>query len=335
MSSVAVASGGAPKISVVVPTHDTRELTLACLRAVEASRLAPPPEVVVIDDGSRDGTGPAVAERFPAAEIVRFDQAVGFTRAANRGVEAARGEIVVLLNSDTEVAPDALARLDGALDRDSRLGAAGAQLLHADGTAQWSAGCEPTFAWLVLLASGIAARSTRAWWRPVLGRRPGSALREGGPIAVDWVPGAALAIRRQAWNEVGVLDERFALYAQDLDFCVRLRRAGWGVALVPEARVIHHLGATIGARDGATSERVDPALLWTDLIRWVGKAHGVAHARRARLALLAGVRLRSMLARRTGPRTPEQDRDAQAFALATAALRALDPAMLMRRSQGT
>lgn len=318
-------SGGAsPRLSVVVPTHDTRELTLACLRALDASRDAGPMEVVVVDDASQDGTVAAVTAAHPCTRLVRLDTNVGFTAAILAGVPAASGEILVLLNSDTEVAPDALARLAAALDADPTLGAAGAALVHPDGEPQWSAGREPSLAWLFALSSGLTTLARRIpgydrWRARSRGEARGAAC---APVRVDWVPGAAVAIRRRAWDLVGGFDPRFALYAQDLDLCVRLRRAGWGVALVGSARVVHHLGSTIGAKPGAKPGGAHTALLWTDLVRWTCKARGVGRARAAKGVLLAGAWVRLALAFLGLVRRDE--RDVRAHHAAIGALVAFD-----------
>jgi GT2 family glycosyltransferase len=198
----------------------------------------------------------------------------------------ARGDILLLLNSDTEVDPATVPLLMAAFDRDPRLGAAGAELRNADGTCQWSAGAAPTRAWLLGLASGIPAL-LGAW--PLYRRlRPtGGAERSG----VQWVSGAAMAVRREAWAEVGPFDESYGFYAQDLDLCLRLGDAGWGVRVVPGWIVTHLGGATIGAREGAAGGR-HPGLLWTDLLLWGEKRHGAAWAKSAARVMRVGAALR-------------------------------------------
>jgi len=116
-------------------------------------------------------------------------------------------------------------------------------------------------------------------------------LAAPGPAQVDWVTGAGMAIRRQVWEVAGPLDEGFFFYAQDLDFCLRARRAGWEVAVQPEFQVLHHHGATIGQDPGA-SGRQQPELLWIDLLRWARKHHGERWAARAGGALRVGAVLR-------------------------------------------
>jgi GT2 family glycosyltransferase len=271
------------RLSVVVPTHDTRDITLRCLAAL-ADGAAGGAEVVLVDDGSGDGTGEAVGARHPSIRIVRHDQALGFTASANDGLRSAGGDVLLLLNSDTEVEPGTLERLMRAFEEDPRLGVASPLLRNPDGSPQWSGGAAPTRLWLLLLATGLPA---------ALGGLPGyrrlRPVRSEGGGDVDWVTGAAMAIRREAWEQTGPLDASFRFYVQDLDFCLRARDAGWRVRLVPEARVVHLGGASIGRRPGSVRRSAHPGLLWTDLLRWAEKRHGRRWAARAaRLVSLGG-----------------------------------------------
>lgn len=275
-----------PALSVVVPTHDTRELVLACLRAL-APELPDDAEVIVVDDGGRDDTATAIATAFPFVRVLRHATTRGFTAAANAGLAAATGRILLLLNSDAEVAPGAVAALLAAFDRAPGLGIAGAALVSPDGSPQWSGGPLPTPRWLFALASGVATTLAR-----VPGYRRIRPAAGHGTAPIAWVSGAALAVGAEAWRIVGPLDERFRLYAQDLDLCRRARAAGFEVAIVPDARVVHRGGATIGRLAGATSTAQEPALLWNDLLRAIAKHDGVAAERRARRALRAGAALR-------------------------------------------
>jgi GT2 family glycosyltransferase len=317
-------------LSVVVPTRNTRQLTLACLAALAAAAAARPElaalEVVLVDDAGDDGTAEAVAARHPDVRLVRLERQAGFTRAANRGLAAAAGGLMLLLNSDAEVGGDGvgLAALLARFAAAPRLGIAGGALRYPDGTPQWSGGGEPTAAWLFALASGLPELLART--RLYRRLRPASGTRAA---EVAWVTGAAMAIRRAVWDEIGPLDEGFRFYAQDLDLCLRARQAGWTVAVVPEFEVIHHHGATIQAAGGRGGHgSVHPELLWTDLLRWAGKQGGEPAARRAARALLAGGRLRLLGRRLAAPLVPAAERDSfradsAAFGRAVAAVAAM------------
>ena len=327
-------AAGRPPLSVVVPTHDTRELTLACL-AVLTRQEIPGLEIILVDDGSSDGTAEAVAglaaasALHPAVRLLRNEQPQGFTRAANRGLGAAGGDILLLLNSDTEVAPGGLAALLAAFAADPGLGAAGGALHYPDGRPQWSGGPAPSLLWLFGLASGLPAWLGRLPFYRRL--RPPAGT---GPLRVDWVTGAALGLRRAALGPLlsaagpGPLDEAFRFYAQDLDLCLRLAAGGWRVAVVPGFRVLHHHGATI-VRQGE-GRRQPPDLLWTDLLYWAGKARGARWAKRAARAIRLGAALRLAARRLARPFVPPAER--AAFAAETAvfgrALRAIrEPAL--------
>ena len=291
MSACLIGEAGEPAamrsplpVSVIVPTRDTRDLTLRCLAALDASD-APPAQIVLVDEGSTDGTVEAVAAQWPRIEIVRHAQPRGYTAAINEAWPLARAEVVLLLNSDTEVAHDALGRFAAAFEREPRLGIAGASLHHPDGRAQWSAGREPDAAWLFAFASGVAAALGKMpGWRRV--RRESQAQDDA-----DWVPATAMAVRAQVRREIGLFDPALATYAQDLDYCVRARRAGWRIAQLADVHVMHWLGATIRRQRTAVGGQ-DPAALVGDLARWIRRRHDPTHARRLCLALGAGLRLR-------------------------------------------
>lgn len=290
-----------PGLSVVVPTHDSRDITLACLESlVDAhrpdARNHGSVEILVVDDGSSDGTSEAIRRNYPQVRLLRHQRARGFSAAANRGLDAARGELLWLLNSDTEVAPDSVAELLRVFREHPSVGVVGAQLSYPDGSPQWSGGPAPTLPWLAALASGLP---------PLLGRLPG--WRRAKPLAgqeprrVDWVTGASLALRRPVWEACGPLDEGYRFYAQDLDFCLAVRRDGWEVVMEPSVRVIHHHGATIARDPGSHSGRQQPALLWRDLVRWARKHRGPGWACRARRALLLGGWVRVLTRRCLSP----------------------------------
>jgi len=302
-------------LSVVIPTKDTRELTTACLLSLGCG-AAPDFECLVVDDGSLDGTADELRRRFPAVRILRNELAQGFTAAANRGLRAARGDLILLLNSDTELDAGALTRLRRAFVEDPNLGIAGATLRYPDGRPQWSAGREPGLLWFFAKSSGIARRLSaipgyHSWRR-----------RRHGEADVHWVSGAAMALRREVIEAVGPFDPRYRLYAQDLDLCLAARDAGWRVKVLPEFGVVHHQGATVArGTAGGTAERQDVANTWSDLLTWAEKRRGAAWARRAASVAAIGLSLRLAARRLASPlasrsRRSRWHREAAVFRLA-------------------
>jgi len=280
-----MASSRPCSVSVVVPSFNTAELTLRCLDSVAAT-CSTDDEIIVVDDGSSDDTVARIAHLPFEVTVLQHDHSRGFTAAANSGIREARGDLVLLLNSDTEVPAEGLDPMLRAFAEDDRLGIAGAQLSFPDGSPQWSGGRQPTMLWLFALASGLPG---------VLAHLPGYRRLKplaGAPHRVDWVTGAALAVRRSVLADIGVLDERFRFYCQDLDLCLRARAHGWKVRLLPAFRVLHHHGASLGVSEHEVVQSQSPQLLWPDLVQWAAQHHGHGWAHRAATLMRLGVGLR-------------------------------------------
>ena len=307
------------KLSVVIPTHETRELTLRCLAALWLCNPAPN-EVIVVDDGSNDNTAHSVLRKYPRHIVVRLPERHGFSAAANHGLARASGDLILLLNSDTEVQPAALGAVIDAFDRDPDLGIAGAALRHPDGAPQWSGGRMPTALWYFALASGLPTLlgRLRTW------RRLRSPSGSGGGN-VDWVAGTAMVIRRKVWEDLGPFDLGYKFYCQDLDLCYNAAAAGWSIRVIPEFQVYHQHGGTISNAKGAVGP-THPEFMWTDFLRFVRRRKGTAAALKSTRALRIGGKLRLVGRRLASPWIPESQRSdwrAETSAYA-AALRALD-----------
>jgi GT2 family glycosyltransferase len=289
-------------LSVVIPTRNTRDVTLAALHSL-AIQSAAPDQIVVVDDAREDGTFEAIASRFPEVQQLHTEGGVGFSRAVNAGVARTTGDVIWLLNSDTEAERDAVERLAASFADDERLGIAGAALQYPDGSPQWSGGRFPTLAWVLGEASGLPGflGRHRLWRaaRPVSGSNGGS---------VDWVTGAAMAVRREVWETCGPLDEGYEFYGQDLDLCWRARRRSWEVRVLGEVRVVHHHGATIGS-DPEAADRAHLAMRWRDLVRWMRLHRGPARAVWAVRAVHLGVWMRVVARRVYGLRLPMSERN--------------------------
>jgi GT2 family glycosyltransferase len=226
-----------PDLTVVVVTHGGRELALRTLASARAATGGAQVQWIVVDAASPDGTPEAIAAAHPDVELLRVPNR-GFAAGNNAGLARARGRWVLLLNPDVEVLRGTLAGLVAALDARGDLGAAGVVQRDARGGLHRTIRRFPTAA----RDLGEALFATR---RPVLRELQELEVRDAPYFAeteADWVVGSFLAVRRSALEQVGGLDERFFLYSEEIDLCLRLRQAGWRVVHLPVMEVLHHAG---------------------------------------------------------------------------------------------
>lgn len=233
-------------LSVVVVSWNTRELLARCLASVYETldgsidgmpHSATPTsfEVVVVDNGSTDGSVEMVREHFPGAKLVASSDNLGFARANNLALRDYRGRYALLLNPDTEARPGALQTLVSYLDEHPEVGAVGPRLLNPDGSLQQS--CHP--------APGLARELWRLFHGDAIHRYGMYAMDTWSveaPRPVDVIQGACLMLRREALDQVGLLDEEFYIYSEEVDLCQRIRQGGWKIAWVPAAEVVHFGG---------------------------------------------------------------------------------------------
>ena len=228
-----------PRVTAVVVSFNTRDDLRRCLASLRA-HAGLPCEVVVVDNASADASADMVRAEFPEARLIRNRENVGFSRANNQGLREAAGAYVLILNSDAELAPGALPALVALLDARPRVAAVGPRTLNPDGTVQVSFGpaLTPVAEWRQRrLVRGVERRDPAA-----LAEAEAHAAVEREP---DWVSGSCLLARKDALDSVGGFDESFFLYEEDVDLCLRLRRAGWTVVFTPAAAVVHHLGRSM------------------------------------------------------------------------------------------
>ena len=224
-------------IDVVIPVHNRFALTDSCLRHLRAQTL--PHRVIVVDNGSTDGTQEMLRQQWPEAQVERFEHSLGFAEACNHGVSAGIGEVVVLLNNDVDCRPDFLERLVAPFERDRSVGAVAALMLRPGERA--------------IDSLGLCADVTLAAFPRLSGLPPEKAAEPGAALAGP--AGAAAAYRRGAWSEVGGLDERIPAYAEDFDLALRLRAAGWHTVAAPDAVGVH-VGSATHERRSASQRRL-------------------------------------------------------------------------------
>lgn len=293
-------AGGAPRVAFVVVNWNQTAVTLECLRSLE--RLDYPAfDVILVDNASDDDAVQVIGSAFPAVQVLRNPENLGFVGGNNRGIDAALAggaEFIMLLNNDTVVAPDMLLRLLEVMRADPTIGISGPKMLYFD---------QPDVIWCagnhINRRTGDSVR-LRAEERDVARAEP--------PQEVDFITGCAICLRREVIESIGLLDARFFIYYEETDWCTRARAIGWETVYVPDARLWHKVSATMGATSPATDYYMTRnALLYLaknnrGLLRWYSVARAAGRALRVSTAYTVKSRsphrLRSRNARLLGLR---------------------------------
>jgi hypothetical protein len=228
-----------PLLDIIVVSHNTRTDLDACLRSISSASPRGLGRVIVVDNASTDGSPDAVRTGWPAARVIALERNVGFAAANNVAIRESSATLVLLLNSDTVVPAGAI---DSLVERLTVTGAtaAGPRLVDASGRPEVSFG--------PMLSP----------WTELVQRARVRAARRRGPVAswyigrllsrerdVDWVSGACLLVRREAAVAAGLLDERYFMYEEDVDFCAALRARGGRVIFTPHVQIVHTRGRSI------------------------------------------------------------------------------------------
>jgi N-acetylglucosaminyl-diphospho-decaprenol L-rhamnosyltransferase len=281
-------------LSVVVVNWNTRDLLAGCLESLagdpglaivgEDSSLADRSfastehhplvtEVWVVDNASTDGSPQMVRERFSWVRLIENSENVGFAAASNQGIRQATGRYVLLLNSDAVLAPGSPVRLLAFADHHPRAGIVGVQLVNPDGSFQAALNDFPSLGFVLLEAWALARWFSGNTYYPSY---PPERSRDAVPC--DWVGGACLLARAAAIEQVGLLDEYFFMYSEEMDWCYRMWESGWEVWYTPDVKVIH-----LGAGSADRLSAVQRLRLYTSKARFIEKRSGSFAARVVRL----------------------------------------------------
>lgn len=227
-------------LSIIIVHYKTRELTLQCLRSIQEFRPSVLHEVILIDNGSQDGIGEVIAEKFPEVRLIETGRNDGFSQANNLGIVNACGQYLLLLNSDTKIIEPIFDRLVQFLDSRPEVGCVGPQHVGGNGRHQVSYGKFPNLHTEILrkiIDYQIALNdpNIRGYLAELC-----SAEQE-----VDWLSGSCLLLRREALRRVGLLDESFFMYFEDTDLCKRIRDGGWKIVFCPTSKILHYSGQSV------------------------------------------------------------------------------------------
>jgi hypothetical protein len=268
------------KLSVIVVSYNTKDLTKACIESVmnEGSKLDF--EVIVVDNNSKDGSVTELKKlwrKYKNLKLIENKENSGFSKANNQGAREASGEYILLLNSDTVVKRFSFKRLIAFAEKKEDAGVVGARLLNPDGSLQASCFYFPTI-----------KNAIREYWLGQKGLFDKYAPKGNKPVEVEALVGAAFLIAPKALQEVGLLDERYFMYFEDVDYCRRVWEKGLKVYYLPEVRVLHYHGVS-------GKKLADAANQWRRLIPSSKIYHGVFYHTLLNLVLKLGQKWRSLV----------------------------------------
>lgn len=229
----------APRLSVTICSWNTQEDLRACLQSLWNVRGEVPAEVIVCDNNSEDGSPEMVAQEFPWVRLLALKENLGFTGGQNRMVDERRAPHALLLNSDTVVHPGALATLMAHFDAHPEIGVLGPKLLNPDGTLQMSCRRFPNPLAALFRNTPLGKlfpnnRYTRDYLM--------ADFAHDRPMEVDWLSGAAMLVRGDLIDKIGMFDPEFFMYCEDVDYCWRSWKAGYKVVYLPSAVITHAIG---------------------------------------------------------------------------------------------
>lgn len=227
-------------LSIIIVNYNTKDLLKQCLKSILENAPRQKFEIFVVDNASSDGSAEMVQEDFPGVHLFCNKENIGFARANNQTIEKSQGRYVLFLNSDTEVSLGVLDGMVEFLNSHPEAGVVGCRLVDSNGKAEESCGFFPTISAIVLtkLRRNMVLGS---WFKNL----HASILHSSQTQEVDWVTGACLMVRRKIIERVGLLDEKMFMYFEDVDWCYRMKKAGWKIYFAPEVRIIHKRGASL------------------------------------------------------------------------------------------
>ena len=236
ISEMAQSSEVPPDMSIILVCWNNKAYLEPCLNSIYEGGLRSSYDIVVVDNGSTDGSQAMLQEKFPDVMIIQNDGNVGLGKASNQGIEATRGRHILLLNNDTVVNGPSLDAMVDYLEQNPTVGAVGGQLINADGSVQ---SCHNNFPSLIeefLIATRIGERL----WPGYPANVTDTEIR-----SVDWMGSACLMVRREALDTIGLLDEEYFIYGDEADIQFRLKKAGWENYYLPQATTIHYGGRSM------------------------------------------------------------------------------------------
>lgn len=230
-------------LSIIIVTWNSEEFIQSCLDSVFAARNGQKIEIIVVDNSSSDRTVKIVEENFPGVILIENWENLGYAKANNQGIAKSRGRYLLLLNPDTLVLRESLDLMIKFMEANPETAVLGPRLINPDGSVQPSCREFPGFSTLLWEFSGLSRLFPRS---RIFGRWRMRYFAFDQPREVDQPMGSCLMLRREGLKQVGLFDEGFSMFFNDVDLCYRMKSAGWKIFFYPDAQVMHHRGASTG-----------------------------------------------------------------------------------------
>lgn len=249
------------ELSIIIVNWNTKDILQMCIESVYKTTQNISFDIIVVDNGSTDGSAAMVQKKFPRVKLIRNKRNLGFAAANNQGIKKAQGLFILLLNSDTIILDNAIRKTVEFMKRKSDAGAVGCKLLNPDYSLQHS--CYNFYSFFKRV---IVRKFIPKFFIPLKYQRNLESLITSWDYSevkeVDYVRGAFIMVRNEVFREVGLLDESFFMYGEEKDLCLRMKRAGWRVYFYPEAQIVHLKGTSAKKKTTEISHRIVTALLF-------------------------------------------------------------------------
>lgn len=275
-------------LSIIIVNWNTKELLRDCLNSMYAETKINSFEVFVVDNASSDSSARMVELEFPQVNLIKNREDLGFAKASNQAIRKSKGRYILLLGPDTIVFPNTIDKMVIFMNARTDIGALGCKILYPNGAIQPSVGSFPTLTtqfstllYLLLLPLARGFRKMGVLASHLLYSQDYNDIR-----GVDSILGACMLVRREVINQVGLLDEQFFMYAEEVDWCYRINQAGWKIYFFPDAKIVHY--------GDATTKEFILAFKWRceSLYKFFKKHYGRPYAGFARITMFADVFLR-------------------------------------------
>ena len=245
-------------LSVIVVSYNTKALLKDCLKSVEDQTRGISFEVFVVDNASTDGSSQMVKRFFPKVKILENQENLGFAAGNNKALYKSSGRFLLLLNSDTKLIENSLEKMVSFMEKNKKIGISSCQLINPDGSVQASGGFFPNFlrifTWMFFLDDLPFVSSLIKPFHPHV---PSFYLKQKWfeeDHSQDWVTGAFFLMSREVFKKIGGLDEKFFMYAEEMEFCYRAKKAGFEVNYTPRTKIIHLGGGSGGSENAIFGE---------------------------------------------------------------------------------